>query len=104
MLNYIWFGLMAVALVVAAFNGTAEGVTRGAVESASETAFGLGIGIIGVLAVAGAVLCAVAVRKPHRRWNCRAAHVPGGALIGAHRKIKHHHRAPTAPQSTNAGA
>jgi EmrB/QacA subfamily drug resistance transporter len=78
-------------------------LASGAVEAASETAFRLGIGIIGVLAVAGAVLCAVAVRKPHRRWDCRAAHVPGGALIGAHRKIKHHHRAPIAPQSTNAG-
>ena len=29
MLNYIWFGLMAVALVVAAFNGTADAVTKG---------------------------------------------------------------------------
>ena len=27
MLNYIWFGLMAIALVVAAFNGTVDGVT-----------------------------------------------------------------------------
>ena len=34
MLNYIWFGLMAIALVVAAFNGTAEAVTKGAVDSA----------------------------------------------------------------------
>ena len=35
MLNYIWFGLMAIALVVAAFNGTADGVTKGAVDSAT---------------------------------------------------------------------
>ena len=35
MLNYIWFGLMAVSLVVAAFNGTAEAVTKAAVDSAS---------------------------------------------------------------------
>jgi spore maturation protein A len=34
MLNYIWFGLMAVALIVAAFNGTAEAVTKGAIDSA----------------------------------------------------------------------
>ena len=48
MLNYIWFGLMAVALVVAAFNGTAEGVTRGAVESAS-TAVQIAIGLVGIM-------------------------------------------------------
>ena len=35
MLNYIWFGLMAVSLVVAAFNGTAEAVTKATVDSAS---------------------------------------------------------------------
>ncbi len=48
MLNYIWFGLMAVALVVAAFNGTAEGVTKGAVESAS-TAVQIAIGLVGIM-------------------------------------------------------
>lgn len=69
-------------------------LASGAVEAASVSAFRLGIGIIGVLAVAGGVLCAVAVRKPHRRWDCRAAHVPGGALIGAHRGLDRHHRAP----------
>ena len=35
MLNYIWFGLMATALVVAAVRGTADAVTKGAVESAA---------------------------------------------------------------------
>ena len=48
MLNYIWFGLMAIALVVAAFNGTADGVTRGAMESAS-TAVQIAIGLIGIM-------------------------------------------------------
>jgi spore maturation protein A len=48
MLNYIWFGLMAIALVVAAFNGTAEGVTKGAVESAS-TAVQIAIGLVGIM-------------------------------------------------------
>lgn len=48
MLNYIWFGLMAIALVVAAFNGTAEAVTRGAVDSA-RTAVEIAIGLIGVM-------------------------------------------------------
>ena len=28
MLNYIWFGLMAIAVVVAAFNGTVDAVTK----------------------------------------------------------------------------
>ena len=48
MLNYIWFGLMAVALLVAVFNGTAEGVTKGAVESAS-TAVQIAIGLVGIM-------------------------------------------------------
>jgi spore maturation protein A len=48
MLNYIWFGLMAIALVVAAFNGTVDGVTRGAMESAS-TAVQIAIGLIGIM-------------------------------------------------------
>jgi spore maturation protein A len=48
MLNYIWFGLMAIAVVVAAFNGTAEGVTKGAVESAS-TAVQIAIGLVGIM-------------------------------------------------------
>ena len=34
MLNYIWFALMAIALVVAAFAGTAADVTKGAIDSA----------------------------------------------------------------------
>ena len=46
MLNYIWFGLMAIALVVAAVNGTAEAVTKGAVESAS-TAVTIALGLVG---------------------------------------------------------
>ena len=48
MLNYIWFGLMAVAFVVAAFRGTAEGVTTGAIDSAS-TAVQIAIGLVGVM-------------------------------------------------------
>jgi spore maturation protein A len=48
MLNYIWFGLMAVAFVVAAFKGTAGAVTTGAVESAA-TAVQIAIGLVGVM-------------------------------------------------------
>jgi len=36
MLNYIWFGLMAIALIVAAINGTADAVTKAAVDSATS--------------------------------------------------------------------
>ena len=50
MLNYIWFGLMAVAFVVAAVKGTADAVTRGAIESAS-TAVTISIGLIGIMAL-----------------------------------------------------
>lgn len=50
MLNYIWFGLMAVALIVAAINGTAEGVTKGAIDAA-RTAVEISIGLIGVMAL-----------------------------------------------------
>jgi spore maturation protein A len=48
MLNYIWFGLMALALVVAAVKGTAEAVTSGAVESASS-AVQIAIGLVGIM-------------------------------------------------------
>jgi spore maturation protein A len=48
MLNYIWFGLMLVAFVVAAFLGTAEGVTKGAVDSA-KTAVEIAIGLVGIM-------------------------------------------------------
>ena len=48
MLNYIWFGLMAIALIVAAFNGTAAGVTKGAVDSA-KTAVEIALGMIGIM-------------------------------------------------------
>jgi spore maturation protein A len=48
MLNYIWFGLMAVAFLVAMVRGTAEAVTTGAVESAS-TAVQIAIGLVGIM-------------------------------------------------------
>src|SRR5438105_1151674 len=48
MLNYIWFGLMAIALIVAAFNGTAAGVTKGAVDSA-KTAVEIALGLVGIM-------------------------------------------------------
>ena len=48
MLNYIWFGLMAVGVVVAAFTGRAEDVTKGAVDSAT-TAVQIAIGLVGIM-------------------------------------------------------
>ncbi|HET7435235.1 MAG TPA: nucleoside recognition domain-containing protein [Thermoanaerobaculia bacterium] len=48
MLNYIWFALMAISLVVAAFNGTADAVTKGAVDMA-KTAVEISIGLVGVM-------------------------------------------------------
>jgi spore maturation protein A len=48
MLNYIWFGLMAIALVVAMFNGTAAGVTKSAIDSA-KTAVEISLGLVGIM-------------------------------------------------------
>jgi spore maturation protein A len=50
MLNYIWFGLMAVALIVAAIRGTAGEVTKASVESA-KTAVEISIGLVGIMAL-----------------------------------------------------
>lgn len=50
MLNWIWFGLMVVAFIVAAFRGTAEGVTTGAIESA-KVAVEISLGLIGIMAL-----------------------------------------------------
>jgi len=48
MLNWIWFALMAIALLVAALNGTAAAVTKGAVDSA-KTAVEISLGLIGIM-------------------------------------------------------
>lgn len=48
MLNYIWFGLMAIALVVAIFTGNAAAVTKGAVDSA-KTAVEIALGLVGIM-------------------------------------------------------
>ncbi|HVT43348.1 MAG TPA: nucleoside recognition domain-containing protein [Thermoanaerobaculia bacterium] len=50
MLNYIWLGLMLVAVIVAAINGTAAEVTKGAFDSA-RTAVEISIGLVGILAL-----------------------------------------------------
>lgn len=50
MLNYIWLGLMLVAVIVAAIRGTAAEVTKGAIDAAT-TAVEISIGLIGVMAL-----------------------------------------------------
>ena len=93
MLNYIWFGLMAISLVVAAFNGTAEAVTKGAVDSAS-TAVTIAIGLVGVMTLwlgmmkiaeaAGLVAVLGRALRPALRWmfpEVPAEHPAAGAIV-----------------------
>jgi spore maturation protein A len=93
MLNYIWFGLMAVALVVAAFNGTAEAVTKGAVDSA-RTGVEIAIGLVGVMTLwlgmmriaeaAGLVALLGRLLRPVLRWlfpEVPAEHPANGAVV-----------------------
>lgn len=93
MLNYIWFGLMAVALLVAAVNGTAEAVTKGAVESAS-TAVQIAIGLVGLMTLwlgmmrvaeaAGLVSLVGRALSPLLRWlfpEVPPAHPAAGAIV-----------------------
>jgi spore maturation protein A len=93
MLNYIWFGLMAVSLIVAAFNGTAEAVTKGAVDSAS-TAVTIAIGLVGVMTLwlgmmkiaeaAGLVAMLGRALRPALRWmfpEVPPGHPAAGAIV-----------------------
>jgi spore maturation protein A len=50
MLNYVWFGLMAAAVVVAIVMGRPEEVTKGAIDSA-RSAVEISIGLVGVMAL-----------------------------------------------------
>ena len=93
MLNYIWFGLMAAALAVAAVRGTADAVTKGAVESAAgavQIALGLvgimtlWLGIMRVAEAAGLVALIGRVLRPVLRWlfpDVPADHPAAGALV-----------------------
>jgi spore maturation protein A len=95
LLNYIWFGLMAVALVVAAVRGTAEAVTAGAVEAAS-TAVQIAIGLVGVMTLwlgmmrvaeaAGLVSVIGRALRPLLRWlfpEVPPGHPAAGAIVVA---------------------
>jgi spore maturation protein A len=48
MLNYIWFGLMAIGLVVAIFTGNAAAVTKASVDSA-RTGVEISLGLVGIM-------------------------------------------------------
>ncbi|MGF1540271.1 MAG: nucleoside recognition domain-containing protein [Pleurocapsa sp.] len=50
MLNYVWFGLIAISFVVGAVNGNIEAVTEAAIDSA-KLAVELAIGLIGIMAL-----------------------------------------------------
>ena len=95
MLNYIWFGLMAVALVVAAVNGTAEAVTKGAVESATS-AVQIAIGLVGIMTLwlgimriaeaSGLVSVVGRALSPLLRWlfpEVPPGHPAAGAIVVA---------------------
>jgi spore maturation protein A len=93
MLNYIWFGLMAIAIVVAAIKGTPAEVTKGAVESAAG-AVQIAIGLVGIMTLwlgmmrvaeaAGLVSLVGRALKPALRWlfpDVPAGHPAGGAIV-----------------------
>ena len=77
MMNWVWFGLMAVAFLVAIVRGTAGEVTQGAIESA-KTAVEISIGLVGVMALwlgimkiaekAGLVTALAKLISPLTRW------------------------------------
>jgi spore maturation protein A len=93
MLNYIWFGLMAAALVVAAVNGSAEAVSKGAVESATA-AVQIAIGLVGIMTLwlgmmriaeaAGLVSLVGRALRPLLRWlfpEVPPEHPAAGAIV-----------------------
>ncbi|HET9425140.1 MAG TPA: nucleoside recognition domain-containing protein [Gemmatimonadaceae bacterium] len=93
MLNYIWFGLMAIALVIAAFNGTMAAVSTAAIESA-KTGVEIAIGLVGVMTLwlgvmrvaeaAGLVTLLGRLLRPVLRWlfpEVPADHPANGAIV-----------------------
>jgi spore maturation protein A len=93
MLNYIWFGLMDIALVVAAIQGTADAVTKAAVESASSSVQ-IAIGLIGIMTLwlgimrvaeaAGLVSLVGRALRPLIRWlfpDVPPEHPAAGAVV-----------------------
>ena len=50
MLNYIWFGMMFIGVVVGIFTGNIDAVTAAAIDMA-KVAVNLAIGLIGIMAL-----------------------------------------------------
>lgn len=93
MLNYIWFGLMAIALIVAALTGRPDELTKGAIDSA-KTAVEISIGLVGVMALwlgvmkiaerAGLISLLARAITPLTRWlfpQVPSDHPAMGAII-----------------------
>ena len=93
MLNYIWFGLMLIALLIGAFTGKGEAVSNAAVESA-KTAVDISLGLIGVMTLwlgvmkiaeaAGLVTLLGRALRPVLRWlfpEVPADHPANGAIV-----------------------
>jgi len=93
MLNYIWFGLMAIALVIAAFNGTMAAVSTAAIESA-KTGVEIAIGLVGVMTLwlgimrvaeaSGLVTILGRLLRPILRWlfpDVPPDHPANGAIV-----------------------
>jgi spore maturation protein A len=93
MLNYIWFGLMLIALIIAAVNGTAEAVSKAAIDSA-KTAVEIAIGLVGVMTLwlgimriaeaSGLVTLLGRLLRPVLRWlfpEVPADHPANGAIV-----------------------
>ncbi len=49
MLNYIWFGMMAIAVAAGIYNGKIDDVTDAAIDMA-EVSVNIAIGLIGIMA------------------------------------------------------
>jgi len=92
-MNYVWLGLIAIAVIVAAFTGNVENVTKGALDSAS-TAVDISLGLIGVMTLwlgimkiaeeAGLVRVLARAIKPVSRFlfpKVPAEHPAMGAMI-----------------------
>ncbi len=50
MLNYIWFGMMAIGVIAGIYNGRIEAVTQAAIDMA-KTSVTIAIGLIGIMAL-----------------------------------------------------
>ena len=76
--------------------GPEQAVVRGALESASTSAFRVGLGLGAGLVFAGGVIALVGIQNPRRKVEAREC--PGGALYGASRDAARGRRAAEAPE------